>query len=297
MKSLRLWLLLSAEASLCIAAVAATFDVPPPAFLSATSTSGGMKISYRGATNFQFLIQSSSNLINWSLLASNVATNQVITFVDAQATNQPARFYKALSLTTPFFYQGTFSSVEQGAFILFARTNRTATFLGVNTLRRRGEYLNALMVGTDNVGCGNFILNEPGCLLLTSSNTLSGAFTNAQHQTGTITGVQKANTGIFNGAAGFYTGTVSSPHSGNAQLLLCPDGSFALYRTDSYTGKNDGTVSSMNSSGIVDAYFNGSTLVHVLGSFDRSSRTFGLTIHEADELPSLLMMTLSQPLF
>jgi hypothetical protein len=259
-----------------------------------------VRIFCRGATNFQFLVEGCSNWLDWSLVASNVATNQTMISFDPQAPNRPMRFYRAASLMTPFLYQGAFSGAEQGGFILLTRTNATALFMGVNTTtgHRRGEYVNSLVVDSNDAACGTFIAGVPGCLVLTSSNTLSGRFTNTlSRQTGTVTGAQKANVGIFSGAAGVYAGTVPAPHSGTAKLLLCPDGSFAFYRTDSYTGKNDGAVSSMTVASLVDAYFNGSTLVHVTGSFNRTARTFSLTIHEADELPSPLTMTLSEPLF
>jgi hypothetical protein len=295
-----LWLGAAAGLWMPGASSAATFNVPPPASLSITSGPGGIRITCRSATNFQLLLEGCSDWSAWSLVASNVATNQTMTFFDPQAANRPMRFYRAASLTTPFLYQGTFSGTEQGGFILLARTNATAVFIGLNTTtgHRRGEYAGSLIVSSNDMACGTFIAGVPGCLTLTPSNTLSGRFTNTvSRQTGTVTGGQKANVGIFSGAAGVYTGTVPAPHSGNAKLLLCPDGSFAFYRTDSYTGKNDGAVSSMTTASIVDAYFNGSTLVHLLGSFNRTARTFSLTIHEADELPSPFTMTLNEPLF
>jgi len=255
-----------------------------------------MKITYRGATNFQFLLQSCSNLPNWSLLASNVATNQTMTFIDSPLTNSPRRFYRAVSLPTPFLYQGTFSGIDLGSFILFARTNGAVTFAGLNTTSHRGEYA-TLTVASNSVGCGTFIAGVPGCLAL-NSNAVSGSFTNTtSHQTGTVTGLQKSNTGLFNGAAGLYAGTISDVHSGVAKILLCPDGSLAFYRTDSYTGKNDGAITSMTSMNLVDSYLNGSTLVHMTGSFDRPSRTFSLVIQEADEFVTTFSLALSESLF
>jgi len=278
----------------------ASYNVPAPASLSVTSSVGGASITYRGATNFQFLIQVSSNWVTWSMLSSNLTTNQVMTIVDAKATNQPARFYKAVSLVTPFLYQGTFSGSEQGKFLLFARTNNQATFIGINTLAThpRGEFANALDVAEDGNSCGTYLAGAPGCLLLTASNTISGKFTNAtSHVAGTLTGTQKANSGIFNGAAGLYSGTVPAPHSGSAKLLLCPDGTAAFYRTDSPNGRNDGQVWLMPSSGIVDVYLSSSTKMHLLGQFTRATRTFSLIIHELDDVPSQVNLTLSVPLF
>ena len=49
---------------------AATFNLPPPASLSIKPEASGARITYRGATNFQFLVEVSSDLLGWSLLAS-----------------------------------------------------------------------------------------------------------------------------------------------------------------------------------------------------------------------------------
>ena len=280
---------------------AATFNVPKPASLSATSTAGGMRLTYRGATNFQYQILVSSNLQSWTILSSNVAVSQALTNLDTQATNKPMRFYKAASLRTPFFYQGTYSGTASGGsggYILFARTNGSLTFLGVSPGNgfKRGEYANSLVVGSNDLTCGTYVSGAPGCLQF-ASNTLTGKFTNAPF-TGTLTGIQKANLGLFNGAAGRYTGPVTDGHTGSATLLLCPDGAFAFYRTDNDTGKNDGGVSSMNTDRTVDVYLSGSTALHLTGSFNTQTRTFSLLIHEEAGAPlSLITMTLAEPLF
>jgi hypothetical protein len=305
MKGRAPWLLYSAVVVMIISGVVshgASFNVPPAASLSLTSAPGGVKIVYRGATNFQFLIQSCTNWEGWTLLASNVVTNSTMTFVDTQSTNRRARFYRAVSLRTPFLYRGTFSGSEQGSFILLARTNNSTVFMGVNTTstHRRGEYATALAIDSNNVACGNYIANVSGCLRLITSNTVTGTFTNSASQTGTLSGIQKANVGLFAGGAGLYTGTISDLHSGTARILLCPDGTYAFYRTDSYTGKNDGAVTNMTllaNNGVVDTYLNGATQVHLTGSFDRQTRVFSLVIHEVDEFVTSFTLTLSELLF
>jgi hypothetical protein len=297
MKLIAQWLWFGAASLWCVNALtAATFNIPTPATLSLKATQGGMRVTYRGATNFQYLLQTSSNLQSWSLLSSNIATSTNVAFLDSQ-TNRPARFYKATSLPTPFLYQGTNFGSENGAFILLVRTNNSTVFMGVNlTLgHKRGEYTTALTVDNSNMTCGTFILGAPGCLSLTSSN-ISGKFTNTQsHIAGTVTGKQKANVGAYNGLAGIYGGTVSQPHDGPALLLLCPDGSMAFYRGDG--NRIDGAVDVMTPQGNVDAYLSGSVIMHVTGSFDTINRVFSLIIHETDGLISTLTMTMSEPLF
>jgi hypothetical protein len=122
---------------------AATYNVPNPASLSLTSMVGGARMTYRGATNFRFLVQSSTDWTSWSLVASNVATNRTMAVRDNSAGSFPERYYRAVTLKTSLFYQGTFSGGEAGNFVLFARTNNQVTFLGVNTTRARAEFLHS----------------------------------------------------------------------------------------------------------------------------------------------------------
>src|SRR5688572_27913287 len=149
MKFIAQWLWFGAASLWCVNELsAATFNIPTPATLSLKATQGGMRVTYRGATNFQYLLQTSSNLQSWSLFSSNIATSPSLSFLDSQ-TNRPARFYKASTLPTPFVYQGTNSGSENGAFLLLVRTNNSTVFMGVNLTQtplhnKRGEYTTAL---------------------------------------------------------------------------------------------------------------------------------------------------------
>jgi hypothetical protein len=277
----------------------ATFNLPPPASLSIKPEASGARITYRGATNFQFLVEVSSDLLGWSLLASNVATNAAMTFVDAPATGQRARYYQAVSLKTPLLYQGTFSGGQRGGFLLLARTNNRATFFAVNTTSSswRGEYTNGLALAEDGSACGSYLASAPGCLLLTPTNTISGKFTNSTQVAGTLSGVQKPNNGIFSGAAGLYSGPIVGSYPGSAKMLLCPDGTLAFYRSGSSSPPLEGQVSSMKGDGIVDFYLQTGLYPHITGQFATAARTFTLTIHEKNGLVSTVNLTLSEPLF
>ena len=300
MKLIAQWLWFGAASLWCVNALsAATFNIPTPATLSLKATQGGMRVTYRGATNFPYLLQTSSNLQSWSLLSSNIATSTNVTFLDSQ-TNRPAHFYKATTWPAPFFYRGTNFGAENGAFVLMVRTNGATVFMGVNvtTTHKRGEYTTALVVNTNGATCGTFILGTQGCLQLTSS-TITGRLTNTVNllQTSTVTGTQRANAGNYSGYAGIYSGTVSG-HDGPALLLLCPDGSLAFYRSDG--NKDDGAVSAMNPQGdLVDAYLNGASAVyfHVTGTFQRATRSFNLIIHENDGTISSVTLNLSEAVF
>lgn len=282
-------------------AQAAVFNVPPPASLSLTSAPGGMRVVLRGATNFKFLVYVSTNLNlsnGWSLLSSNVAVSQVVAVVDSPSTNRPLRMYKASSLVTPFFYQGTFGGTEAGSFILLARTNNTAAFMAYNSTaaHRRGEFVNSLAIDGDDVAYGSFIAGTTGALQFTATNTLAGRFTNSSSgATGTVTAVQRANAGIHSGSAGLYAGPMVG-HSGTARILLCPDGGMAFFRNDINTGKNDGGVGALPINGVVDVYLSGSVVMHVAGSFNPALKRFTVTIHELDGTISTSTLTFSEPI-
>ncbi len=299
MTIIKTWLFIGAGLTLATGLSAATFNVPPPASLSLTSAPGGMRVVYQGATNFKYQVQVSSNLNTWSQLASNVAVNRATAIVDVQSTNRPMRFYKASSQVTPFFYKGTFSGAESGSFILLARTNNTTVFLGNNPGRLRGEYSTNLVVGGDDSAGGTFLVNAPGCLQFTASNTITGRFTNSASATGTLAGGQRANVGSFSGYAGIYTGTVSAPHTGPARILLCPDGSFAFYRTDPNFGTKDGGLGTLPPAGpaTLDVYLSGSGIMHVAGSLNKVTKVFNLTVHELDNLISIATLTFTEPVF
>jgi hypothetical protein len=276
---------------------AATYNVPNPASLSLTSMVGGARLTYRGATNFRFLVQSSTDWTSWSLVASNVATNRTMAVRDNSAGSFPERYYRAVTLKTSLFYQGTFSGGEAGNFVLFARTNNQVTFLGVNTTRARAEFLTPLTVNTNGTGCGTYIAGAPGCVSLTATSTVSGRFTNAASQAGTLTGGQKANYGIFSQYAGYYTGTFSGFCPGTARALFCPDGTLAIYFVDSNTQRTDGQVAVILANNLLDFYLV-SGAGHVLGTFAPSTRTFSGTIHENPGCsPLTFSLTRSEPLF
>jgi hypothetical protein len=137
----------------------------------------------------------------------------------------------------------------------------------------------------------------PGCLLL-ETNRVAGKYTNAiSRATGTLIGTQKANTGIFSGAGGLYSGSLVGPYPGTVKILLCPDGSYAYYKSSSATPPTEGWVSSLAATGIVDFYPLGGLYPHVQGDFTRASRSFTLLIHEFDSQISTATLTLINPLF
>ena len=64
--------------------------------LHAATTNGMPVITLTGPVGYSWLLQESTNLINWSILATVLNTNGVARFTDADATNHLQRFYRAV---------------------------------------------------------------------------------------------------------------------------------------------------------------------------------------------------------
>src|SRR5690242_7421721 len=83
-------------------AFAADLNLPSPPSISLAHGSNTTTVTYRGQTNFQFILYASSNSTAWAGLLTNFCTNPQMTFSES---NRPIRFYKASSLKTPLIYQ------------------------------------------------------------------------------------------------------------------------------------------------------------------------------------------------
>ena len=59
-------------------------------------TEGGLLIQMAGQTNQLYLLQASTNLINWQTIATNVAAGGFIQVVDPASQTMPLRFYRAV---------------------------------------------------------------------------------------------------------------------------------------------------------------------------------------------------------
>ena len=69
---------------------------PPALTVTGGATNGPALITLTGPTNFYSLLQSSTDLTNWSPVATLVNSNGVVQFSDMGATNQVRRFYRAV---------------------------------------------------------------------------------------------------------------------------------------------------------------------------------------------------------
>lgn len=60
------------------------------------STGDGVAVQLNGESGQTYIIQVSSDLVNWTAISTNTAVNGVINFVDQGAGNDSARFYRAV---------------------------------------------------------------------------------------------------------------------------------------------------------------------------------------------------------
>jgi hypothetical protein len=77
-------------------------SVPPPSqeasIAVVTNSSQGMPtFQLTGQPGYTYIIQASTNLVNWVNLTTLVNTNGTVTFTDPSTTNYPQRYYRAVA--------------------------------------------------------------------------------------------------------------------------------------------------------------------------------------------------------
>ena len=71
--------------------------IPPIQFTSAaTLSSGAFKFSFTGTTGIQYVIETSTNLVTWTVLTNLTDSANPVTFTDSNSTPQTMRFYRVL---------------------------------------------------------------------------------------------------------------------------------------------------------------------------------------------------------
>jgi hypothetical protein len=58
-------------------------------------TSNGFNVVFNGPAGSNFVIQASSDAVNWTSISTNAAPNGTVDFTDPAALNHPFRFYRA----------------------------------------------------------------------------------------------------------------------------------------------------------------------------------------------------------
>jgi Chitobiase/beta-hexosaminidase C-terminal domain len=70
-----------------------------PAFESvAISTNGAAQLSFSGEAGKTYVLQGSTNLMDWVPLSTNTPAMNLFNLLDPGATNYPIRFYRAVEL-------------------------------------------------------------------------------------------------------------------------------------------------------------------------------------------------------
>ncbi|HMD55376.1 MAG TPA: PA14 domain-containing protein, partial [Phycisphaerae bacterium] len=74
------------------------FTAVPPILLISTNPfiNGGFQLQISSIAGQSYLFQSSTDLVHWVSLSTNVAPSDITVLVDPNATNFPARFYRAV---------------------------------------------------------------------------------------------------------------------------------------------------------------------------------------------------------
>ncbi len=69
---------------------------PPSLTVAPNLTNGAPQVTLTGATGFYSILQSSTNLVNWTPIAALVNSNGAVQFTDTALTNESRRFYRAV---------------------------------------------------------------------------------------------------------------------------------------------------------------------------------------------------------
>jgi hypothetical protein len=87
----------STASSIVVTNVATGFvGITAPLTLGVSLTNAIPLLQLTGASNYNYLVETSTNLVNWTPTALLANTNGTVFFADKTATNSPARFYRAV---------------------------------------------------------------------------------------------------------------------------------------------------------------------------------------------------------
>jgi hypothetical protein len=77
-------------------AASALFEVEPLRFAAQSFSNGTLQLTLLGNPGSSYVLEASTNLRNWTPIVTNTAVTNVLDFVDPNASNYPARFYRVL---------------------------------------------------------------------------------------------------------------------------------------------------------------------------------------------------------
>ena len=67
----------------------------PDSVGSATLAGGTLQIQFTGADGYAYTVQTSSNLLNWTSVATNYPTNGYFAFPGTPSPGSPRRYYRS----------------------------------------------------------------------------------------------------------------------------------------------------------------------------------------------------------
>ncbi len=74
----------------------AVFQVLPRYFASQGFTNNVFQLTFYGSTGSNYVLEASTDLVNWIPISTNIAATNIFNWADPQATNFPCRFYRVL---------------------------------------------------------------------------------------------------------------------------------------------------------------------------------------------------------
>jgi hypothetical protein len=77
-------------------AASAVFLIQPIYFTSVAFTNNVFQLGFSGAAGSNYVLQATTNFINWTPLITNLATTNVFNLFDPEASNFQYRFYRVL---------------------------------------------------------------------------------------------------------------------------------------------------------------------------------------------------------
>jgi hypothetical protein len=72
------------------------FIIYPDAFSGSSVSNGVFLVPFSGAPGLSYILQASTNLVNWVPISTNTPGTSPFVLMDPNATNFPRRFYRAV---------------------------------------------------------------------------------------------------------------------------------------------------------------------------------------------------------
>jgi len=220
------------------------FVITDVGFLGGLNVTGLTATATPSAHAFLSLEKSTGNLNSWQKVPLTSSLLTADGDIDAGVASSSSEFFRlkikmsaATSGTASGIYMGKFTGEPPGGdFGVLLGANNVAYLLGCNTTPDGGGVFSSGF----SVSNGTFnmltLMGVKASGTFTSSNSVSGNYTNPLSQTGSFMGVRKNDTGIHAADVGYYAGVftnITEDTFGSAHALVAADGSIIFYWIDS----------------------------------------------------------------